>query len=223
MDKELIDAQLRAGAAILLEGLDILDSAINVFAAKVDSALPCALTNVVAFFSQRGNEAYTGHADLDDVLVIHIQGEKKWRLFEPRQRKLIDRGKLTPEQMGRPIEEIVMRPGDALYLRAGTPHICQTTGDCSLHVSFDLRDRTPSIWKITEEANTRFADAAAEQYSAPSTVIQHYLSLLTSDRFQNDVAAATRNTRNEALAFRQRIGRVSVIRALNRFVPQKHP
>jgi ribosomal protein L16 Arg81 hydroxylase len=218
MDKELIDRHLRQGAALLLEGLDILDPSINAFAARLDLALPCALTNVVAFFSQRGNEAYTGHADRDDVLVIHIAGEKRWNLYAPKQRKLSDKGGLTKEQMGKPISELSLRPGDALYLRAGTPHLCQTTGDHSLHVSFDLRDRTPSMWQITEEANTRFDKAAAEQYSAPSKVIDQYIEhLLKNENFRNDVAAVTTQTRNNALTFRRRIGQTSVVGALTKF------
>jgi ribosomal protein L16 Arg81 hydroxylase len=218
LDKALLEHHLAQGAAVLLEGLDIMDPAINAFAAELDAALPCALTNVVAFFSQRGNEAYKGHADRDDVLVIHLAGEKRWSLFAHRQRRLSDKGGLTKEQMGPPIRELTMQPGDALYLRAGTPHLCQTTGDHSLHVSFDLRDRTPSMWQITEEANTRFDNAAAEQYAAPGEVIDQYLAILKSDKFRSDVALATQNVRNDALTFRKRIAKTSAVRALNKFV-----
>jgi hypothetical protein len=219
MDKELIDHHLGNGAALLLEGLDILDSSINSFAAKLDSALPCALTNVVAFFSQRGNEAYKGHADRDDVLVMQLEGEKRWSLFAPKQRKLSDKGGFTKEEMGQPISELTMKPGDALYLRAGTPHICQTTGNYSLHVSFDLQDLTPTMWQITEAANTRFDSAAAEQYSAPSKVIDKYLELLRSDKFRNDVTLVTNKTRSDAHTFRRRMGKTSVVRALSKLSP----
>lgn len=218
MDKDVIEEHLGRGAALLLEGLDILDPSINAFATRLDSSLPCALSHCVAFFSQRGNEAYKGHQDLDDVLVIHLEGEKRWHLFEPRQRKLVNKGGLAREQLGRPLSEVVMQPGDALYLRAGTPHICQTTGDCSLHVSFDLRDQTPSVAEISQEANTRFANAAAEQYAPASTVIEKYVDLLRSDQFLRDVAAATTKVRNDALAFRRRIGRTSAVSALSKFI-----
>jgi ribosomal protein L16 Arg81 hydroxylase len=216
-NKALIDEHLARGAALVLEGLDIMDPSINAFAARLDSALPCALTNVVAFFSQRGNEAYKGHADRDDVLVIQLSGEKQWSLFTPRQRRLSDKGGFTKEQMGRPIKEIKMRSGDALYLRAGTPHICQTTGTHSLHISFDLRDLTPTVWKISEAANARFAMAASEQYASATRVIDQYVDLLRSEPFRNEAEMATAQVRNEALAFRRRIGSTSTVRALGRF------
>jgi len=221
MDKQVIEQHLRRGAALVLEGLDILDPAINALAASVDEALPCALSHAVAFFSQRGHEAYKGHQDLDDVLVVQIAGEKRWHLFEPRQRKLNNAGGHTKEQLGKPLGEINMRPGDALYLRAGTPHICETTGPCSLHVSFDLRDQTPSVVEITEEANRRYAESSAEQYAPGSAVIDRYVDLLKSGQFQRDVAQATGKVRSDALEFRRRIGRSTGISALSRFAAGK--
>ena len=221
MDKEVIDQHLARGAAVLLEGLDILDPSINAFCAKVDEALPCALTTCVAFFSQRGNEAYKGHQDVDDVLVIHLEGEKRWHLFERRPRNLLAKGGYAKEQLGKPLRDVMMRPGDALYLRAGTPHICETTGEFSLHVSFDLRDHTPNTVEITDEANARFAGAAADAYSPASTVIEKYVEVLKNPQFQRDVAAAATKVRNDAAVFRQLIGKSTGVGALSRFVRGK--
>ncbi len=218
MDKEVVDAHLSRGAALTLEGLDILDRCINGFAARVDADLPCVFSNAVAFFSQRGNEAYEGHCDVDDVLVIHIEGEKSWRIFEPQQRRYANNGGLSKEQMGRQLSEVVMKPGDALYLRAGVPHVCKTPGDYSLHLSFDLVDRTPSVKQVTAEANARYENACAEQYSPASKVIDTYIALLKSNQFQNDVALATAKIKNDTVAFRQRMSKVSAIRALDRFI-----
>ena len=216
MDKALIDQQLRQGAALLLEGLDILDPAINAFAAQLDAALPCALTNIVAFFSQRGNEAYRGHSDLDDVLVVQIEGEKRWRLYE-RMSRSANRGGLAKEQMGRQIADVVMRPGDALYLRAGVPHICETLAQCSLHVSFDLRDRTPTFKQIVEEANSRYANDQAEAYAPGASVIAKYVAVLQNPGVLSDVGLATNKLRQDAQTFRRSIGRTSVVRALERY------
>jgi len=221
MDKELINEHLSRGAAVLLEGLDILEPAINAFAAKLDVSLPCALTNCVAFFSQRGNEAYEGHCDVDDVLVIQLEGEKRWRIFETQQRRYVDNGSLSKERMGRQLSEVVMRPGDGLYLRAGVPHVCQTTADYSLHISFELGDRTPNPKLITQEANSRYDKACAEQYAPAASVVDTYVALLKSEKFQSDLALATTRVKNEAITFRRRIGNASVIRALNKFAQKK--
>jgi hypothetical protein len=221
MDKELINEHLSRGAAIVLEGLDILDTTINSFVAELDAALPCALSNCVAFFSQRENEAYGGHCDTDDVLVIQIAGEKRWRLFTPQQRRYVNNSPLTTEQMGKQIAEVIMRPGDALYVRAGVPHLCQTTGDHSLHLAFDLCDRTPNIEQITHEANTRYNHACEDPYAPAAKVVQRYVAILNAAKFQNDIELATQQIKNNAVVFRQRIGRSSGVRALSKYSTSK--
>lgn len=217
MDKELINDQLSRGAAVVLEGLDILDAGINAFVARVDAALPCALANCVAFFSQRENEAYGGHRDSDDVLVIHLAGEKRWHLYAPQQRRYAGNSPLTREQMGRQIAELVMRPGDALYLRAGVPHVCRTGGDHSLHLSFDLCDRTPNVEQITHEANARYNHACEDPYAPASKVVDKYVALLKTAEFQRDLASATQQIKNNAAVFRQRIGRSAAVRTLSKY------
>jgi hypothetical protein len=217
MDKQLIDEQLRRGAAIVLEGLDILDERINAFTARVDAALPCALINCVAFFSQRGNEAYGGHRDSDDVLVVQVAGAKRWHIFAPQQRRHFGNAPLTREQMGREIADVVLHAGDALYLRAGVPHSCETPGEFSLHLSFDLCDRTPNIEQITHEANARYNQACADTHAPATDVVDRYVKLLQSPDFSGELTAATRQLRDNATAFRERIGRSAAIRALDRF------
>lgn len=222
IDKELINEKLSQGAAIVLEGLDILDANINAFAARLDTALPCALVNSVAFFSQKENEAYGGHRDSDDVLVIHLAGEKSWKIYAPQQRRYFGNSPLTPEQMGSLIKEIVMQPGDALYLRAGVPHLVQTVGDHSLHIAFDLCDRTPNIEQITHEANTRYNHACEDPYHPATRVTEKYINLLKSPEFQRDMETAMLQIRTNVIAFRQRIGRSAGIKALSKYIKPLH-
>ena len=215
MDKELIERHLESGGALLLEGVDILDPAINAFVAKLDCTLPCALSNCVAFLSQRGSEAYPGHCDTDDVLVVQIEGRKQWRIFAPQQRRYV--GNILEEsQLGPCVAELTLEPGDVLYIRAGVPHHCETKSDYSLHLSFDLCDRTPNIEQITQHANARYNQACELQYSPVSKVTQRYIALLSSAQFQSDLASATQQMRKDAMSFRQRIGRASAVRALDK-------
>lgn len=217
MDKELINDHLSRGAAVVLEGMDILDAALNEFVARLDAAFPCALCTCVAFFSQRDNEAYAGHRDSDDVLVIQVAGEKVWHLFAPQQRAYAGNSPLTRQQMGQQIAEVVMRPGDALYVRAGVPHVCRTPADHSLHVSFDLSDRTPNIEQVTQEANRRYNQDCEDPYVPAAKVVDKYMALLKAPEFQKDLESATQQIRNSAAAFRRRIGKSAAVRALSKY------
>ncbi len=216
IDKSFINQLLSNGAAVVLEGLDILDPGINSFLAKIDESFPCVLATCVAFFSQRDNEAYQGHCDTDDVLVFQLQGKKTWHLFEPQQRRYFGASNLSEEQLGPVKTELTMRPGDALYVRAGVPHRCMTPGDYSLHFSFDLGDRSPNVEQIAAEADKRYRYATAQAYGTASNVVHRYVDVLQDPQFQQAFLEETRAKREMIKQFRQQIGRASAVTYLNK-------
>jgi ribosomal protein L16 Arg81 hydroxylase len=217
IDKRLLDEQLRQGASVILEGLDILDPRINALCAQLDAALPCALSNCVAFFSQQRNELYRGHIDSDDVLVIQVAGEKLWRLFEKQPPRKVNTTELTGPQLGRQIAELTMRAGDALYVRSGVPHLCETPASHSLHLSFDLCDRAPSAEEVWRAAYARYELGSLPPYTPPDEVAKRLGRELQSDELARALAARQEVTRNEARAFRERMGSTQV-RALDKFI-----
>jgi ribosomal protein L16 Arg81 hydroxylase len=218
IDKEVLNKEINNGAAVVLEGLDILDAGINAFAARLDEALPCVLANAVAFFSQQGHEAYEGHCDADDVLVVQLAGKKTWHLFAPQQRRYAGIQNLNDQQLGPVKQEITMRPGDALYLRAGVPHRCTTSAPFSLHMACDLVDNTPSMTDINAQATNQYAHACEPPYAEPASVIDRYIGILKSDQFQAALKEGTQFKRKEIANFRQMIGRSSSLRNLNKFI-----
>jgi hypothetical protein len=218
MDKRFIDDYLSRGASVLLEGLDLLDPGINAFAAALDAGFPCALINAEAFFSQHANEVYGGHLDTDDVLVIQLSGEKKWRVYERQRPRMVDLVDLNPAQMGRQIAEFVMRAGDALYLRSGVPHKCETPGSHSLHISIDLCDRIPNINQTLEAGLARYRQDCAPPYTPAADVAKGFAALLQSEGFQAEMAQRTEAMRREAQAFRESIGNASRQDYLHRFL-----
>ncbi len=217
MDKEVLSNEINKGAAVVLEGIDVLDANINEFVARLDDSLPCVLANAEVFFSQQDNEAYEGHCDADDVLVVHLDGKKTWQLFTPQQRRYADIQNLNDQQLGPVMQEVSMRPGDALYLRAGVPHRCVTTAPFSLHMSFDLVDSAPRVADITNEATNQYAKACELPYEPLSNVVDRYVSILKSDEFQAALKEATQYKRGEIADFRQLLGRSGAVRSLNKF------
>ena len=192
IDKEVINNEINKGAAIVLEGIDLLDAGINEFVARLDESLPCVLSNAEVFFSQQDNEAYEGHCDADDVLVVQLAG-------------------------GPVMQQLNMRPGDALYLRAGVPHRCITSAPFSLHMSFDLVDSSPRIQEVNTEATNQYAHACELPYAPLSAVVDRYVSILKSEPFQAALTEATEFKRNEILNFRKMLGRTSSGKSLNKF------
>lgn len=209
LDKNALNEILARGAALVLEGLDILDPKLGAISAKLEQDLPCALSNCVAFLSQKGNEAYYAHCDTDDVLVIQIEGRKIWNLYEPQQRRYLGTAPLNTEKLGTPIAELSLEPGDLLYVRAGVPHRCLTPDRVSLHISYDLLDKTPSVEHITREASHRYNHSCAEPYSDIKDVVARYADLLQSKNFLRDLSHATEQTKKNTVEFRRHIANAS--------------
>lgn len=221
MDKAKINDVLAQGGSVILEGIDIMEPAINAFLTKVDAAMPCALSTCVAFFSQTDNEAYGGHRDADDVLVIQLSGEKRWRVFAPQQRRYVGNYPLSLAQMGEQTAEFVMQPGDAMFLRAGIPHIVNTAADHSLHLAFDLIDQTPGVSDITEMANTLYNQGGENPHVSASKVVDRYVGILQDPAFQKQLEVQTQERRAATEHFRKRIGQASGVRALSKFVAKE--
>lgn len=217
IDKTRLNEVIAKGASVVLEGLDILDPRINAFLAQLDAQMPCALSNCEAFFSQRGNEAYAGHRDSDDVLVIQIAGEKRWNVHEPQQRRFFGNANLSATEMGPVAADFVMKPGDVMFMKAGVPHRVFTEAPFSLHLSIDLIDRTPNIEQITHLANDFYNRASADPHQPPSQVLQHYQQHLQSQAFAQALESYTRQLREQASTFRGRVGKASAVQALSKF------
>jgi hypothetical protein len=76
------------------------------------------------------------HTDKQDVFVLQTAGSKHWRVFSPpapRNKPMADplaRGKgediLALNEMGAPLLEARLNPGDVLYVPAGYPHTTHT-------------------------------------------------------------------------------------------------
>jgi hypothetical protein len=202
-NRSVIARLLADGAACVLEGLDILDPQINAFAAALDRGRPATFSNVTAFYLQRGNEAYRGHVDTDDVLVVHVEGRKQWRLHArqaPRRTELSD---LEPARMG-PVEaEIVMEPGDVLYLRSFTPHMVETLTPHSLHVSVDLCDRQPSIEAALSVLLRHFDRNAVLPHTSSAEALAHLNELARSGPYTQEMAELLRAEVSSHALFRR--------------------
>ncbi|MDB5807731.1 MAG: hypothetical protein JWN73_5053 [Betaproteobacteria bacterium] len=220
LNKGILEDFLSHGASLVLEGVDILQPDINAMCAAIDAPHDCVVSNSVAFFSQKGNEAYRGHLDLDDVLVVHLGGAKKWRIFERQNPRRVEMFDLPPEKMGKQVAEFEMLPGDALYMRSKTPHLVETSGDYSLHMSFDICDRNVTPETALHMLMAEFDGDASPSYTPTSGVMEKLVAHAGSPAYQGKVAELQAKQKENYARARAMLGsnRVS---ALDRWIVQE--
>ncbi|MBR0660928.1 cupin domain-containing protein [Neoroseomonas oryzicola] len=94
------------------------------------------------YLTPPGAQGFRVHFDTHDVLVLQVSGRKAWRVWDAipyaaPTRHTPWRNNATPE--GEP-HELVMAPGDALYLPRGVMHeaMVQAGAEPSLHITIGL-------------------------------------------------------------------------------------
>lgn len=217
LNRGILEDYLSRGAALVLEGLDIVSPEINEFCAAIDAAKADVLSNAVVFFSQRGTEAYRGHCDSDDVLAVQLAGQKKWRLHARQPHRRADLGELAPEKMGPLRKEVILNPGDALYLKAGTPHQVETTSPFSMHISFDIADRNLFPEAALELLLAQYNRASADAYAPSEAVVDKLVEHAASPEFKQRIGEAHREQMLNCRRFRTLLGS-NVVRALDKWL-----
>jgi ribosomal protein L16 Arg81 hydroxylase len=103
------------------------------------------------------------HFDSHDIFTHQAFGRKRWRVFAPIiVAEARNTAKLNWEDVGEPIFDVILEPGDLLYMPAFTPHAVTTVDPISIHVGFGVH---PLTWRDVVER-------ALEQLSLKPNILQ---------------------------------------------------
>jgi ribosomal protein L16 Arg81 hydroxylase len=145
---ERVLALYAGGATLVLQGLHRLWPPLVDFAAELAGQLGHPV-QVNAYLTPAGNRGFATHYDTHDVFVLQVDGRKRWRVHEPVLADPLERqpwGGHAPEVAataeGEPALDVVLEPGDALYLPRGWLHSAQAQGERSLHLTVGIRALT---------------------------------------------------------------------------------
>lgn len=126
------------GTSIIVSKLDEYVPAIS--ALRRDAAADgVAISHVTAIVTTGGGGALEMHYDVHDLVVLQMQGSKGWRIFGPRDPKPVQALATKNPPQTPPLHDIVLQPGDVLFVPAGTWHICDNGPDRSLHLALLLK------------------------------------------------------------------------------------
>ncbi|MFI1869189.1 cupin domain-containing protein [Streptomyces jumonjinensis] len=153
---EKIYELFRAGATVTWCSLNQIVPELRDFT-RVISDKMAVRTDVVGFMTPTGKRGYLPHHDPVDLFIVQLEGTKRWKLWNPPAERLGDNASYTDEQLGDPVIEVLLEPGDVLYLPYNTPHAAAAEDQVSLHLSIMMR---PRMWKdLLRETFEQVADA----------------------------------------------------------------
>ncbi|OYY72494.1 JmjC domain-containing protein [Sphingomonas sp. 28-63-12] len=108
-----------------------------------------AVSNANIYCSFAGIQAFATHCDLHEVFALQCHGTKKWRFYRNRADNPLtqpsggaDVQQMIDQARGPVAMEVLMQPGDLLYVPRGVYHDAIATSDESLHVTFAVAPHT---------------------------------------------------------------------------------
>lgn len=143
-DPAKVDVFLGLGASLVANSVeevapeiaDLCDVLARRFAGLANANIYCSFDNVQAFAT---------HYDAHEVFAIQCEGEKSWRLYEGRADAPLGHDGMSQAQIdaarGRVTHEVLMRPGDLLYIPRGVYHDAIAREGASLHVTLAVAPR----------------------------------------------------------------------------------
>ncbi|MBY8874629.1 cupin domain-containing protein [Micromonospora sp. PLK6-60] len=136
------------GATLVLQGLHRTWPALVDFARDLGTALAQPL-QVNAYLTPAGSQGFATHYDTHDVFVLQVDGRKHWRIHRPVLPDPLERqpwggraDEVSATASGPAALDVVLEPGDALYLPRGWLHSAQAQESSSLHLTVGVRALT---------------------------------------------------------------------------------
>ena len=97
-----------------------------------------------AYLSQKGGKAFPIHRDGHHVLIFALSGQKRWKVYNHKQNAYYAQMKVPDETTDDEIRasglalDIVMNPGDILYIPIGQFHEVENLSNHALHLTVSM-------------------------------------------------------------------------------------
>ena len=122
------------------------------------------------YFSMQSHQAFAPHYDTHDVFALHCEGEKVWNIYENFEQDPINhpifKNSLDErtKKSGKIIDQVLLKPGDLLYLPRGQFHDALASKNGAIHIAFGIT------------------------YLKPIDIFQYYYDqLIINDFFRSDI------------------------------------
>lgn len=173
-DDRLLDL-FAGGSTLVLQALHRTWGPIIDFAGDLSSDLGHPV-QANAYVTPAQSTGFSSHYDVHDVFVLQISGTKRWVIRAPvhplplrsqpwEQR----RTEVAAASAREPLLDVILEPGDCLYLPRGFLHAANALGEISTHVTIGIHawTRTHLADQMTRATLAALADSPALRQSLP--------------------------------------------------------
>ena len=164
-----VENYLRKGASLVLNDLIYFSNEIEKLASDLQT-ITNGRCQANLYFSMQSHQAFAPHFDTHDVFALHCEGEKIWNIYENFEKDPINhpiyKQELNDktEKPGKIIDQVLLKPGDLLYIPRGQFHDALASNNGAMHIAFGIT------------------------YLKPIDIFQYYYDqLIINDFFRSDI------------------------------------
>jgi ribosomal protein L16 Arg81 hydroxylase len=175
-DPDLVQRWIGKGASVVLNDIDALAPGVRQLANELQEAAG-GRSQANVYFSMSQHQAFGPHCDVHEVFAVHCNGEKVWNLYENREDTPVNHPSFQfgdaerERRAGKVAEQILMQPGDLLYIPRGLYHDALASQNGALHIAFGVTmpkplDLLAMIWDAAVQDPEMRADLPVKGDSA---------------------------------------------------------
>ena len=138
-----VENYIRKGASLVLNDLIYYSKEIEKLASDLQ-VITNGRCQANLYFSMQSHQAFAPHFDTHDVFALHCEGEKLWNIYENFETDPINhpiyKQELNDktEMPGKIIDQVLLKPGDLLYLPRGQFHDALASKNGAIHIAFGI-------------------------------------------------------------------------------------
>ena len=143
-----VENYIKKGASLVLDDVIYLSKEIQLLAHDLQ-IITNGKCQANLYFSMQSHKAFAPHYDTHDVFALHCEGEKVWNIYENFEQDPINhpifKNSLDErtKKSGKIIDQILLKPGDLLYLPRGQFHDALASKNGAIHIAFGITYMKP--------------------------------------------------------------------------------
>ncbi|SPP78532.1 bifunctional lysine-specific demethylase and histidyl-hydroxylase NO66 [Drosophila guanche] len=129
-------AHYRRGCSIRILNPSTYLVGLRQLCSKLQEFFHC-LVGANVYLTPPESQGFAPHYDDIEAFVLQVEGKKRWRIYLPtKELPRVSSGNLSQAELGEPLMDIVLNPGDVLYFPRGWIHQAVTEKNShSLHIT----------------------------------------------------------------------------------------
>jgi 50S ribosomal protein L16 3-hydroxylase len=143
---------------LLVQGVDLHHAGMHALMQQFRFVPDARLDDVMISYASDGG-GVGPHFDSYDVFLLQAQGRRRWRIGRQKNLALVEGLPLKILADFEPEQEVVLEPGDMLYLPPRWAHDGVAVGEC---MTYSIGFRQPARGELAQELLQRLADEAPE-------------------------------------------------------------